>query len=879
MVVKINSNQKNYVFKRKAGRSLIEHRPIFSPNEESLVVIVENLLRVYNVKTGDCTRSLETETPVNTLVGIEFPKKQDYNLYGCSDLGLVITWTWENGAVLREVQLNLPVHANIIYSFNLIDENECFVISGNPSRKIFNLGSYSLRKGDLVTNYSGLVIPHNDIISVAIGSIREEKFAAIANGQCKVYFQNLVQPEMYIQKQSRFRVLSVAANQHGMVVYTDALGRVMVLRGNLFVPNKTAQETLHWHSLPLFAVSFTSIGNYLITGGMEKVLVKWSFSELAQKVDEKKFIPRLPGLVRFITTSNSYIAVSLSNNSIVIANQQMYVSNTILECGGLSSVTRSLGSKLVYMKPLDSLIIPGRTGFLQLYSTATDKVLYNIDITETNSIPAERYNITPIETEVTTAAVSANGQWLVTSEYRNDGTNYPEEKLKFWSACKNNACPFILNTCVNLSHGGCDVVSIALSNNGDFCVTSGNDQKFRIWKVSVINKKKQWSCLTACYYSSGVSHYQSIPVLNEYKHSNILGLVSQGERPYLTKDLFGKDEIRKVLNVHKATTVLDERIAEKTVSKGDLAMGGVAISQDGSLIAAWFGAKLTLWDSHLCNLRTTLSHVALRPKGVHVHFGNHDAAHYLVCTTEECLAVWSLLSLTVTYIVRNYPVCLAADPFSNRMVVVTRDNDVHVFTPHNSSPILSQKRVLEPSTGVITHCTFGKTTEDDAKIYFMRNYSEIYCLEPEKSTESQLEVISHRNVPKSKFGQLLAEQQVSEVTSTRAEEIQQLNVESLASSAVSQFLSAAPHMIPPVRMLSTSFLQLISGYTENEEVEPTEAPMEVDSSDDEEAPKVQLPKPEQLCKADYDSIKNKKLKKILDQNLLDSETTMEVFSL
>lgn len=51
----------------------------------------------------------------------------------------------------------------------------------------------------------------------------------------------------------------------------------------------------------------------------------------------------------------------------------------------------------------------------------------------------------------------------------------------------------------------------------------------------------------------------------------------------------------------------------------------------------------------------------------------------LVCTTEECLAVWSLLSLTVTYIVRNNPVCLAADPFSSRMVVVTRDNDGMLF--------------------------------------------------------------------------------------------------------------------------------------------------------------------------------------------------------
>lgn len=67
-----------------------------------MAIIVENVVRVYNIQTGDIVRTLETETSVNELVGIQFPEDEDYNLYSCSDCGCVTTWTWENGAVLRE---------------------------------------------------------------------------------------------------------------------------------------------------------------------------------------------------------------------------------------------------------------------------------------------------------------------------------------------------------------------------------------------------------------------------------------------------------------------------------------------------------------------------------------------------------------------------------------------------------------------------------------------------------------------------------------------------------------------------------------------------------------------------------------------------------
>lgn len=68
----------------------------------SIAIIVENIVRVYNIQTGDCVRTLETESPINELITIQFPQNEDYNLYGCSDRGTITIWTWENGAVLRE---------------------------------------------------------------------------------------------------------------------------------------------------------------------------------------------------------------------------------------------------------------------------------------------------------------------------------------------------------------------------------------------------------------------------------------------------------------------------------------------------------------------------------------------------------------------------------------------------------------------------------------------------------------------------------------------------------------------------------------------------------------------------------------------------------
>ncbi|KAL4713980.1 hypothetical protein ACJJTC_005611 [Scirpophaga incertulas] len=865
-----NSSTLKYTFHRKAGRSIIEKSPIFSPDGESLLVIVENVIRVYNIQTGDCVRTLETETFVKELIGHNFPAEEDYNLYACSDNGCVTAWTWENGAVLRETILSLP-HGSRVVTFNLMDSKKCFITAIHNSFKYLHLGCYSLKNGELIHKYTSKEILYSEMIHVSLGFYNDDQIAVLCNGSKNVYIQNLNNPHISseISNQNRFRVLSVTASRNAVGI-CDTLGRVTIIRGNLFDYKSVAREVLHWHFLPVMTVCFSQMGNYLYSGGMEKVLIKWTIGNLNIKANEKSFIPRLPGMIRFIAVNNTHIAMTLTNNSIVVASAQMRVVSTILECGGLSPVARAIGTPLVYHRQLGALLMGGRTGHLQLYSTTTDKVLYNIDITGMNNIPPARRNLLPLETEVTCMCVSATGNWLVTAEYRNDGCMYPEEMLKFWMLDVKKSSPFKLNTCVNLPHGGCNIVSLSLNNKGEYCVSAGADEKFRIWKRENENNKFAWNCLTACYYSSGSAQFLTSRILNDLKCGESYELGKVENFPYLTTA--GKnDVIQKLFNIHKEDLFDSKQFAVKGDS--DFEMGGIAISQDGSLIAAWFGCKLTLWDTHYCNLRTILSHPTLRPKGVHVKFGNNDAAHYLACTTEQCLAVWSLISLTVKWLVQLSPTCLAADPFSNKMAVTTSNNDVYVFTPHSSQPILTRKGLLNKKTGVFKQCTFGGTKGDEIRLYIMRNNSEIYSLEPEIKDEGSLEVMTHRNLPSSNFSSLLAEQQSSDVRRAIPIDPQSFGVTNTGHDSILQFLTASPHMMPPVSLLCTAFLQNMSGQQQPEETaeekeDQTEG--DSDSSDDEvdDVPKVNnqsVPKVTEYWAPNYEEIKEKKLKKILKE--------------
>lgn len=80
--------------------------------------------------------------------------------------------------------------------------------------------------------------------------------------------------------------------------------------------NKSVKPTmsiLHWHSLPVLSLSFSSEGSFLLSGGHECVMVKWLF-----KTGQKEFKPRLGAPISELTSSvdNTLYATRHLDNSI-----------------------------------------------------------------------------------------------------------------------------------------------------------------------------------------------------------------------------------------------------------------------------------------------------------------------------------------------------------------------------------------------------------------------------------------------------------------------------------------------------------------------------------------------------------------------------------
>ncbi len=86
-----------------------------------------------------------------------------------------------------------------------------------------------------------------------------------------------------------------------------------------FVNYSTKEELtisyLHWHSLSVLCLSFSSDGSYLLSGGHECVLVKWLYTK-----SEPTFRPRLGAPILHLNSSNdqTFYACTHSDNSMSI---------------------------------------------------------------------------------------------------------------------------------------------------------------------------------------------------------------------------------------------------------------------------------------------------------------------------------------------------------------------------------------------------------------------------------------------------------------------------------------------------------------------------------------------------------------------------------
>ncbi|XP_047366330.1 WD repeat-containing protein 75 isoform X1 [Vespa velutina] len=751
----------NLIVTRKGGGSIIDHRPLFSEDGETLYVIWKHTLRAYSTQTGDFVQEFES---ISRRISGIVPYPDGFNtVIGCTDNGQLNFWSCQSGIITKTLNLNFSSKEHtkvktfhIVKYKNAIDREISQVLityTTKGNSKIYLL-LFDLQDGKCCKT-TFIFIKNPEYYVDIIGNHGNNLVAVLHDTDLHILnpSRNLVDKLHKTGKTGRIPTCIAGHPEDECVATGDSTGRV-VLWKNLFL-TRPHTAVYHWHTLPVTEIAFSKTGVHMYTGGGECVLVKWTIGAPL----EKSFLPRLPAPIKHLTIApdNIYVAVSTLDNGIIVVNPQRKLTSVIQNfTWGIALSCKDLFPAGLVVDPrTNSLVLNSRTGHVQFYSTHTKSLLYNIHITAENFITQER-SVNILNTEVTKVALNHDGTWMATVEERDDKISTPEVRLKFWIFDMKKQL-FTLNTSVELPHElGINALQFQpnslFGDEDSLVVTTGKDQKFKLWNLieptSIYKKTKHWHC-----YGTGNYH--------------------------------------------------------------DLSATDAAFSMDGSLLGIGFGSSLTIWEPDTCTLKSSLRHSQYPYTIMRIEFGKQEACNLIVVVSDKHIAVWNILSLSIMWSVSLNVTKLTADPKSIYMAVFTVDNTLYVFSPHNSSPVYVKKSIVETDSSILgavfvprlqdSKDSSYKLWQKKSQLYFIDSNQELLALESESEIGDALEIFSrNQNISLTPFSNFVASQTVS----NKEENISFFH-ESFRISGkekTDELFNVAAHTLPPMKMLCATFI-------------------------------------------------------------------------
>ncbi|XP_042222910.1 WD repeat-containing protein 75-like [Homarus americanus] len=616
-----------------AGGPLVNIKPLISTDSKFLLTASERNIKVFGTTTGNLLKEfIHHEAKV---IGVMPSGIVDDQYVSCDENGVVCFWDLHNENRNEEIQ-----------KFALIRNEKKLkskVVSFHFCAKLKILFAVHQRDNETQKGYLlKYMFPPLDTIKHSVVSpdvlLGPGQFSVSNSGDYLAHLspEGLVIYGVGVKLQdckrrrhlvdTRFLTCLAFHPTQDVIATGDITGRIVLWYE--FASATPTKMELHWHMLPVVDLAFSFTGNVLYSGGGESVLVKWQLTE-----QKRYFLPRLGMRIKFIATDtlNNYVVASLSDNGIAVISSKEFRFEGIIQ--GLSmniERSRSFPAGIIYDPRTRAIILNGRMGHVQFYDFHHSSQLYHLDITMNNFYTQERFEVIQ-NTDVEQVAISQDGHWLATFEYREDLQASSELRLKFWNFAKEDQ-NWYLNTSIEMPHdkfvNGIMFQPTPAAGQTPLCVSCGDDGKLKIWKENdtsdLYGKKSSWGC-------SGTGFYRHLPAT------------------------------------------------------------AICISPDGSLIAAGFGSILTFWLPENCHLKGTLSQPYLTEKIKQIEFGHGEGCGSMVVTrTENWVCSWDLFTCTLYWRVSISSTCLAADPLSSHMAVFSKNCHVFVFEPHSSKLVTWQ---------------------------------------------------------------------------------------------------------------------------------------------------------------------------------------------
>lgn len=289
----------------------------------------------------------------------------------------------------------------------------------------------------------------------------------------------------------------VRANQKRTFIATgDSLGRIYLYSGD-FATDDLNRTKLHWHTLAVNDLAFSSTGSTLFSvGGESGCVVIWDISP--SNIGQKKVIARLGMPIRYLSCGNlmNNVALSFEDNELKLMDTtyqtkklktltrrtaDLYLKNDTkaLRSDFLvmdAHTTRSIG--MLWHSKTDTLMLNSKPGHLQFYSLKEKAKLYELNFLKTNILSLEKdAKVQP--SDITIATLTLDGDWLAFYETQESSIAFPEVKLHIWQRSPISSRWSWIQTADRL-HSSSAIADLKFSPDGQYLISACEDGTFQV---------------------------------------------------------------------------------------------------------------------------------------------------------------------------------------------------------------------------------------------------------------------------------------------------------------------------------------------------------------------------------------------------------------
>lgn len=740
----------------KTGASLIKHKATFSYDSKFFLIPTGTCVKVFSCASGE---RVSTFSEHNTeVVAVVRNQENLVQVLSCSDDGVVFKWDPSDGSVLKKHDVSMCD----------VKEDAVTKVAGFYAPPSFSSWFVLRRKADAGLGTLESVPRGGGEGHLLAGKVSLNSSSPVAFNSDGGFYAAIYKARLFIgtpglpsqstatfhamghKKGVRFTCVACHPTEASFAT-GDSLGRITIWQG--LKGTAVVRSIHHWHTLPVHDLAYTTSGSFLLSGGAECVLVKWSLPS-----GDRQFLPRMGLPINHVVPSPdaTLLLTAHTDNCLRLVSSQLCV---VRKVQGLALGQRSSSPPLLQYDPrTGALLLRGQSGHLQFYQPYEDKQLFCLDVVGQNYMTQEREGGI-VNTEVVLIALT--GDWLLTVEHWADDSLGPETRLKFWRF-DHTLQNFVLDTSVYAPHNGflndlqlyetCSMSSNRSSSCSPLALTTADDHKFRLWapQEDVASSEHQPAYMTSW---------------------NCIGSGS---------------------------------------FRGFVAGKG-AISQDGSLLAVSFGRSATLWSED-CVLRAALAHPHCPTNITALSFGRGASSHLLTSCTETKLVVWDVVSISVLWEVECTVTCLVRDLSSDIMAAFC-DNSMTVllFEPRNKDSVQTSSVPSEcqPVTAAafLPDSSTSPCGDGLQRLCFLSKEQELYSWD---EGANQKEPVARNQpvkldavVPTTPFGALVAQESRSAVTTDAPE---QHILGAAGFREVHQLLDVASHTLPPMTNLYQNLL-------------------------------------------------------------------------